>query len=173
MKDIRNDIKSFIGNGNVLSTIITLICAAIAYFGGNVQPDAVGNVVAAISAKQIFAIVVAITVNIITPLAYILVKRPKSEPWWGFLRSRNFGVNVLNLIFLGIASSGYTVPEGTATSIWTAIEGKDWGALGAVLATSVWGLISSYFSKKMKDAQPPAAAPIAFLKSRLPKGHPF
>jgi hypothetical protein len=28
-----------------------------------------------------------------------------------------------------------------------------------VLATSLWGLISSYFSKKIKDAQPPAAAP--------------
>lgn len=166
MKDIKtffsnaNGLKAFINTGNVLSVIITMICAGIAYFGGDVRPDAVSNVLVALNSKQVFAIIAAIVVNIVTPLAYIFVKRPKHEPWWGFIRSRNFGVNALNLVFLGFATLGFKVPENAAIDIWVAVEDRNWSALAAVVATSAWGLLSGWFSKKFKDTQPPAAAPI-------------
>lgn len=136
-----------------LYTVLVGVLAIFAWAGVSFPEkpaELAGDLTTTLSSGGWYALLGIIASSVLFPI-YNAYKK-KQLTFNGIFGSTLTWVAILNIVFAGIALTGFTLPDGTAEQIVYAAFAKDWSSL----ATIVFGTILPAVVRFIKDKKAPA-----------------
>jgi len=134
---------------NFFVSIISLVLITIAQVSGGVVPEgAAGQILDAISQKDIILFFTIALPNLINPIMKIV----RDKLWtWKVFKSTNFLTQSLTVVLMGLAGFGIMWPDGAAANIVNAIAGGTGTVIITALVINIINPLYHFFFDKPKE----------------------
>lgn len=146
--------KNRLDSSNFFVTLITLILLPLMANGLDLPlpaDEVADQLVTAVSAGDIGAIIAVVLPNIINPVMY-WINNAWSGWSWGFLKSVNFWTQALTAILILLTGFGLMFPEGAAANLIDSLFGGEITAIILALVVNIINPFIHFFKGKKAEA---------------------
>ena len=138
------------GSPGFLYSVVVFILTALATIGVSFpqSPEIMGqDLITTLSTGGIVSVIGIIVASLVFP---IWNAAKKGFTWKNLWSSSLTWVGIVGILFSALALTGFSLPDGTAEQLVTAVMSKDWTALSGLFGT----VIVPTFIRWLKDRNP-------------------